>query len=159
VRLVAGLALMVAVVAVVTAVIAIAIGEEDSRSFDAIILAERDEDGFESDLGDRGDSPGDIFGNVHPLERDGEVSGTNLSLCTRTTDGEEESTFACTTTLDFEEGSIVAEGIFDVALSDEDQEFAILGGTGEYRGARGSVTVTAYGEERYLLSVDAKTED
>ena len=152
-------ALIIAVAALVIALIAVAIGEEDSRTFDAVILADGDEDEFESDLGERGDSPGDLFGRVRQLQRDQESSGTQLSLCTRTTGSEEDSTFACTTTLEFEEGSIVAEGIFDLALRDEDQELAIVGGTGDYGGARGTVTVTSQGEDTYLLSVDATTED
>jgi hypothetical protein len=152
-------ALIIAVAALVIALIAVAIGEEDSRTFDAVILADDEDDEFESDLGERGDSPGDLFGRVRQLQRDSEPSGTQLSLCTRATGSEEDSTFACTTTLEFEEGSIVAEGIFDLALRDEAQELAIVGGTGDYGGARGTVTVTSQGEERYLLSVDAKTED
>ena len=141
------------------ALIAVAIGEEDTRAFDAVILADRGEDEFENDLGMRGDSAGDVLGWVNPVERDGDASGTQLSLCTRTTGDEEESTLACTLTLKFEEGSIVAEGLFDTAFSDEEQELAILGGTGDYDGARGHVTWTSYGEERFLVSVEAKTED
>jgi hypothetical protein len=159
VRLIPPVALIIAVVALAVALFALAIGEEDSLRFDAVILTDhRDEDEFESDLGDRGDSAGDIFGRIHPLQRDGEA-GTELSLCTRTMGSEENSTFACTTTLEFDEGSIVSEGTFDVALRDEEQEFAILGGTGDYEGARGTVTLKSYGEDRYLASVDAKTED
>jgi hypothetical protein len=152
-------ALVISIVAAALALIAVVIGEEDSRSFDAVILADRSEDEFESDLGERGDSPGDVLGWVNPLARDGDESGTHLSLCTRATGGEDESTLACTLTLRFEEGSIVAEGLFDTAFSDEEQEFAILGGTGEYDGARGHVTWTSYGADRFLVSVDAKTED
>jgi hypothetical protein len=158
VRLVPLISLVISIVAAAVAVIAVVIGEEDSRSFDAVILADRSQDEFENDLGAQGDSAGDILGWVNPLERDGDA-GTHLSLCTRTTGGEAESTLSCTLTLKFEEGSIVAEGLFDTALSDEEQEFAILGGTGEYDGARGHVTWTSYGEERFLVSVDAQTED
>jgi hypothetical protein len=140
--------------------IAVAIGEEDSRSFDAVILADRGEEEFENDLGMRGDSAGDVLGWINPIERDGEASGEQLSLCTRTTADEEESTLSCTLTLKFEEGSIVSEGLFDTAVSDdEEQDLAILGGTGEYEGARGHVTWTSGGEGRFLVSVDAKTED
>lgn len=158
-RLLSLSAFIIAVAALGVALFAVAIGEEDSRTFDAVILEDHEEDEFESDLGERGDSPGDLFGRVRQLQRDSEPSGTHLSLCTRTTGREEDSTFACTTTLEFEEGSIVAEGIFDLALRDEGQELAIVGGTGDYGGARGTVTVRSQGEERYLLSVDAKTED
>jgi hypothetical protein len=158
-RLLSLSAFIIAVAALGVALFAVVIGEEDSRTFDAVIVADHEEDEFESDLGERGDSPGDLFGRVRQLQRDSESSGTHLSLCTRTTGSEEDSTFACTTTLEFEEGSIIAEGIFDVALRDEAQELAILGGTGDYGGARGTVSVTAQGEDRYLVSVDAKTED
>jgi hypothetical protein len=159
VRLVPVISLVISIVAAAVAVIAVVIGEEDSRSFEAIILADRGQDEFENDLGDRGDSAGDILGWVNPLERDGDASGTHLSLCTRATEHEEESTLACTLTLKFEEGSIVAEGLFDTEFSDEEQEFAILGGTGEYDGARGHLTWTSYGEDRFLVSVDARMED
>jgi hypothetical protein len=160
VRVLPVIALAFSIVATGVALIAVVIGEEDTRSFDAIILADRSDDMFESDLGERGDSAGDVLGWVNPVERDGDASGTQLSLCTRTTGDEEESTLACTLTLEFEEGSIVSEGLFDTAVSDdEEQELAILGGTGEYDGARGHVTWKSYGEERFLVSVDAKTED
>jgi hypothetical protein len=158
VRLIPVISLMISIFAAAVALIAVAIGEEDSRSFDAVILADRGMDEFENS-GHRGDSAGDVLGWINPVERDGDASGTQLSLCTRTTASEEESTLACTLTLKFEEGSIVSEGLFDTAFSDEEQEFAILGGTGEYDGARGHVTWTSYGEERFLVSVDATTED
>ena len=158
-RLVPLIALMISIVAAGVALIAVVIAEEDSRSFDAVILADRGEDEFESDLGMRGDSAGDLLGWVNPVERDGDASGTQMALCTRTP-GDEGSTLACTLTLKFEEGSIFSEGLFDTAVSDDEaQEFAILGGTGEYVGARGDVMWTSYGEERFLVSVDATTED
>jgi hypothetical protein len=159
VRVLPVIAVVISIAAAGVAVIAVLIAEEDSRSFDAVILADRSDDMFESDLGERGDSAGDVLGWVNPVERDGDASGTQLSLCTRTTGNEEESTLACTLTLKFDEGSIVSEGLFDTAFSDEEQELAILGGTGEYDGARGHVTWTSYGEERFLVSVDATTED
>jgi hypothetical protein len=157
VRLVPVIALAFSILATGVALIAVVIGEEDSRSFDAVILADRGEDEFESDLGMRGDSAGDVLGWINPIERDGDASGEQLSLCTRTTGDEEESTLACTLTLKFDEGSIVSEGLFDTARDEE--ELAILGGTGEYEGARGHVTWRSYGEDRFLVSVDAKTED
>jgi hypothetical protein len=157
VRLLSVVALVISIVAMGVALIAVAIGEEDSRSFDAVVLADRGEDEFESDLGMRGDSAGDVLGWVNPIERDGDASGTQMSLCTRTTGDEEESTLACTLTLKFEEGSIVSEGLFDTARDEE--ELAILGGTGDYDGARGHVTWRSYGDDRFLVSVDAKTED
>jgi hypothetical protein len=160
VRVLPVIAVVISIAAMGVALIAVVIGEEDSRSFDAVILADQSDEMFESDLGERGDSAGDVLGWINPMERDGDASGEQLSLCTRTTGDEEESTLACTLTLKFEEGSIVSEGLFDTAVSDdEEQELAILGGTGEYEGARGHVTWTSYGEERFLVSVDAKTED
>jgi hypothetical protein len=157
VRLISVVALVISIAAMGVALMAVVIGEEDTRAFDAVVLADQGEDEFENDLGMRGDSAGDVLGWVNPVERDGDASGTQMSLCTRATGDEEESTLACTLTLKFEEGSIVAEGVFDTARDEE--ELAILGGTGEYDGARGHVTWTSYGEDRFLVSVDAKTED
>jgi Dirigent-like protein len=157
VRLISVVALVISIAAMGVALIAVVIGEEDTRAFDAVVLADQGEDEFESDLGMRGDSAGDVLGWVNPIERDGDASGTQLSVCTRTTGDEEASTLACTLTLKFEEGSIVSEGLFDTARDEED--LAILGGTGEYEGARGHVTWRSFGEDRFLVSVDAKTED
>jgi hypothetical protein len=158
VRVVSWSALIVATVAVLIGLIAVVIGEEDSQRFDAVVAEDRADDDFESDLGERGESAGDVFGTVDPLERDGEESGTQLSLCT-IEGSEEEPRALCSTTLDFAEGSIVAEGILDLVLKDETYELAILGGTGDYDGARGTVTVEPHLEGETLLSVDAKTED
>jgi Dirigent-like protein len=157
VRVLPVIAVVISIAAAGVAVIAVLIAEEDSRSFDAVILADRGEDEFESDLGERGDSAGDVLGWINPVERDGDASGEQLSLCTRTSGDEEESTLACTLTLKFDEGSIVSEGLFDTARDEE--ELAILGGTGEYEGARGNVTWRSSGEGRFLVSVDATTED
>lgn len=157
-RIIVVFALIIATIAALMALIAVAVGDEETQTFDAVVAEDRKDDDFRNDLGDRGESAGDVIGQVDPLQRDGEGSGTSVSLCTLT-GSEENQKAACTTTLDFPEGSLITEGIFDIARRDEAQEFAILGGTGDYGGARGTVTVEPGGEDRFLLSVDVATED
>ena len=84
------------------------------------------------DIGEPGDSPGDLFVFDQPLlDQHGENIGNNSGVCIRTRMGH---SLQCQWTLTLDNGSIqVAGREFDQGASD----IAIVGGTGEYEGIRG----------------------
>ena len=84
------------------------------------------------DIGDPGDSPGDLFVFDQPLlDAHGNNIGNNSGVCFRTRVGH---SLQCQWTLTLNNGSIqVAGREFDQGTSD----IAIAGGTGEYAGIRG----------------------
>lgn len=90
-----------------------------------------------SDLGEVGDSVGDILTFNQPLLNEKmEVIGNNSGTCVRTHVGH---SFQCQWTLTTADGSIqVAGREFDQGTSN----ISIVGGTGEYSGIRGEMTST-----------------
>lgn len=90
-----------------------------------------------TDLGDPGDSAGDILIFDQPLLDEGmKAIGNNSGTCIRT---RVEHSFQCQWTLTFESGSIqVAGREFDQATS----TISIVGGTGMYSGITGEMQST-----------------
>ncbi len=90
-----------------------------------------------SDLGEPGDSVGDLLTFDQPLlDENMEVIGNNSGSCVRTHVGH---SFQCQWTLSTEDGSIqVAGREFDQGTS----TISIVGGTGRYSGIRGEMTST-----------------
>jgi len=86
------------------------------------------------DIGESGDSPGDMFVFDQPLlDSHGNNIGNNSGVCLRTRVGH---SLQCQWTLTMEGGTIqVAGREFDQGASD----IAIVGGTGEYSGIRGQM--------------------
>ena len=84
------------------------------------------------DIGEPGDSPGDLFVFDQPLlDPNGKNIGNNSGVCFRTRVGH---SLQCQWTLTLDRGSIqVAGREFDQGTSD----IAIVGGTGEYAGISG----------------------
>ncbi len=84
------------------------------------------------DLGESGDSPGDMFVFDQPLlDEHGNDIGTNSGVCVRTRVGH---SLQCQWTLSLKDGNIqVAGREFDQGASD----IAIVGGTGAYSGISG----------------------
>ena len=84
------------------------------------------------DIGEPGDSPGDLFVFDQPLlDPNGNNIGNNSGVCFRTRVGH---SLQCQWTLTLDRGSIqVAGKEFDQGTSD----IAIVGGTGEYAGISG----------------------
>lgn len=148
-------AVVAALGAVVLGVISLTADGERSQSFDLVVAEDREND-FENDLGENGESAGDVFGSVDPLQRNGETAGTGFLLCTAT-GTEREPRGICTGVLELEGGSILAEGAIDFVRDDQAQQFAIVGGTGDYEGGRGTLTIQP-GEGKTPLSVDVTTE-
>lgn len=87
------------------------------------------------DIGEPGDSPGDILVFDQPLlDAQGQPIGTNSGICVRTRTGH---SFQCSWTLSMENGSIqVAGREFDQGKS----SISIVGGTGRYSGISGDMT-------------------
>jgi len=90
-----------------------------------------------TDLGDTGDSVGDILTFDQPLlDEDMKVIGNNSGTCIRS---RVEHSFQCQWTLTFESGSIqVAGREFDQGIS----TISIVGGTGMYSGITGEMQST-----------------
>ena len=89
------------------------------------------------DVGDTGDSPGDLLIFDQPL-RDAEMQeiGTNSGVCIRT---RPSHSFQCQWTLTFESGTITVAGReFDTGTS----LISIIGGTGDYMGITGVMEST-----------------
>ena len=89
------------------------------------------------DVGDAGDSPGDLLVFDQPLlDADMQAIGTNSGICIRT---RPSHSFQCQWTLSLEEGTITVAGReFDTGTS----EISIIGGTGEYAGISGEMEST-----------------
>jgi hypothetical protein len=100
------------------------------------------------DVGEPGDSPGDMFVFDQPLlDRHGNSIGNNSGVCVRTRVGH---SLQCQWTLTFENGSIqVAGREFDQGASD----IAIVGGTGGYSGVSGHMESVNNGDGTFTQTL------
>jgi allene oxide cyclase len=91
------------------------------------------------DLGAKGDSVGDLLTWGNPLFDAANKTqiGTDQGYCVRVVVGK---SWECTWTNLLKDGQIMVEGPF---YDDKDSVFAIIGGTGKYAGARGSMKLHA----------------
>ena len=91
------------------------------------------------DLGDEGDSVGDtlVFSNELYDDQNTNLVGRSHGSCMRTVVGE---SWDCTFTNTLENGSLVVTGPF---YDDGTGTFAITGGTGDYAGASGQMSLLA----------------
>lgn len=91
------------------------------------------------DLGAKGDSVGDLLTWGNPLFDAANKTqiGTDQGYCVRVVVGK---SWECTWTNLLKDGQIMVEGPF---YDDKDSLFAIIGGTGKYAGARGSMKLHA----------------
>ncbi len=106
---------------------------------ETLVLIEHVTDEQVVDLSDEGDSVGDtlVFSNELYDDRNVNLVGRSEGSCVRTVVG---VSWYCTFTNAMEHGSLVVTGPF----YDEGQGgFAITGGTGEYAGASGQMSLTA----------------
>ena len=101
-----------------------------------------------TDLGEPDDSVGDILTFDQPLlDSKGEKIGNNSGVCIRTRVGH---SFQCQWTLSLKDGSIqVAGREFDQGKS----EIAIVGGTGHYKGIRGSLESVNNGDGTFTQTL------
>jgi len=91
------------------------------------------------DLGAKGDSVGDLLTWGNPIFDAGNKTqiGTDQGYCVRVVVGK---SWECTWTTLLKDGQIMVEGPF---YDDKDSLFTIIGGTGKYAGARGSMELHA----------------
>ena len=100
-----------------------------------IKVVERPTDETTVDLGAKGDSIGDLLVFANPVfDAANKVQvGTDQGYCVRTVVGK---SWECNWTIVFKGGQIMVDGPF---LDSGDSLFAIIGGTGKYSGAKGSM--------------------
>ena len=101
------------------------------------------------DVGEPGDSPGDILVFDQPLlDQNSKHIGNNSGVCVRTRIGH---SFQCQWTLSMKNGTIqVAGREFDRGTSD----IAIVGGTGDYSGIRGHMQSVNNGDGTFTQSLN-----
>ena len=104
------------------------------------------------DIGEPGDSPGDLFVFDQPLlDPNGNKIGNNSGACFRTRVGH---SLQCQWTLTLDRGSIqVAGREFDQGTSD----IAIVGGTGEYAGISGYMESVNNGDGTFTQTLYYQT--
>lgn len=104
--------------------------------FLTIVVVERATTDTVIDLGDEGDSIGDllVFANQIYDESNEELIGSDQGSCVRTVPG---TSYECAWTLTLDDGQIMVQGPF---VDGENSVLAITGGTGAYVGATGEMT-------------------
>jgi hypothetical protein len=106
-------------------------------------VVERAETDAVTDIGDKGDSVGDVLTFSNPVydEANQTQVGTDNGWCIRTAVGK---SWECFWTLTLGDGQITVEGPF---LDAGDSVLAVTGGTGAYSGVRGEMTLHARNAE------------
>ena len=106
---------------------------------ESLVLIEHVTDEQVVDLGDEGDTVGDtlVFSNELYDDQNANMVGRSHGSCMRTVVGE---SWDCTFTSTLENGSLVVTGPF---FDDGTGSFAITGGTGDYAGAGGQMSLQA----------------
>jgi len=138
-KLVTLVAAAVAVLVLGGALSMIRLGTAPAAAKESLTLIEHVTDETVVDLGDEGDTVGDtlVFNNELYDDADANQVGNTNGSCIRTAVGK---LWECTFTSTTENGSLVVEGPFEESGRGT---FAITGGTGDYSGATGQMTLTA----------------
>lgn len=149
--LAATLVTMTLVAGAVTTVVA-----QDDDDDDVFTVVERATTDLVVDLGDEGDSLGDllVWGNELYDEANQTVVGRDQGSCVRSNPG---LSWECTWTNILEDGSIVVQGPFYDDL--RESVLAVTGGTGAYVGAEGTMTVTALDADGDVLAFRFDLDD
>lgn len=102
-----------------------------------IKLVERPTDETTIDLGAKGDSIGDLLVFANPVFDSANKTqvATDQGSCVRTLPGK---SWECNWTIKLKAGQIMVDGSF---LDEGDSVLAVIGGTGKYAGARGTMTL------------------
>ncbi|NNJ95329.1 MAG: dirigent protein [Halobacteria archaeon] len=123
---------------ILTAILLWTAGCTAGRTYTLITIADaRSQPAQVIDVGDAGDSPGDLLVFDQPLrDVDMQEIGTNSGVCIRTRPAH---SFQCQWTLTLENGTITVAGReFDTGTS----LISIIGGTGDYAGISGVMEST-----------------
>lgn len=112
-----------------------AITPSAAAAAEALALVERATTDTVIDVGDKGDSAGDLltFANEIYDEANTTKVGSDNGFCIRTVAAK---SWECFFTISLAEGQVTVEGPF---LDGADSSLAVTGGTGEYKGAGGDM--------------------
>ena len=123
----------------VAAGLAVAAASLPAMAAERIEVVERALTDATLDLGAKGDSVGDLLTWGNPIfdALNKTQIGTDQGYCVRVVVGK---SWECTWTTLLKDGQIMVEGPF---YDDKDSVFTIIGGTGKYAGARGSMKLHA----------------
>jgi len=140
VKIIALILLLVIVLAVNILTISAATSDKPDRPGKGLTVVERAVSDTVVDTGATGDSLGDILAFENPIYDAANVNeiGRDQGYCVRTNVG---GSWECNWTVILDKGSLVVEGPFYDDL--RDSQFAITGGTGPFRNARGEMTLHA----------------
>ena len=123
----------------------ISTGPADSASGRVLRLYEHDTQQTQLDLGEKGETAGDLFIYSGDLfnRKGGKNVGRAAGECRTVSTGSVHAESTCTVHMILAGGKIVAEGLFNTAdvFGGKTVAFPITGGTGIYRNARGYGTV------------------
>ena len=108
-------------------------------SAESLALVERATSDQTIDLGDKGDSPGDLLVFANPIydAKNATQLGTDQGYCVRII---KAKSWECFWTLTLKDGQITSEGPF---FDTGDSTMVVTGGTGKYAGAKGKVSLHA----------------
>lgn len=115
-----------------------------------LVLVERATSDETIDLGDEGDSAGDllVFANDVYDEANATQVGTDNGSCIRTVAG---SAYECAWTVTLDDGQIMVQGPF---LDSGESVLAVTGGTGAYAGISGQLRLAAGDEGTYVFTFE-----
>lgn len=149
---------VVATVALVLAVIALVTAGEDQETRTIELVSVSDPRAEASaDLGEQGDSAADLATFSEEARQDGKPVGRTFGSCTLAGTAR-EARGVCSLTSELEEGKIAAAGTIDFRREDQPQDIPIVGGTGEFENASGTVTLGRAGPET-PLTITVTTPD
>ena len=122
------------------------IGPADSASGKVIRVYEHDTSQASLDLGEKGESPGDLFvysGDVFN-KKGGKNIGRAAGQCLTVSTGSAHAESICSVHVTLAGGKIIGEGLANTAdiFGGKTLPFPITGGTGVYRNARGYATAS-----------------
>lgn len=158
IRLTSAAVAVAATAALVLAVIAVATAGEDEESQTIELLSISDpQTEASADLGEKGDSAGDLATFSEEARQDGEPVGRTFGSCTLA-GAEQDGRGVCSLTTELKKGKIVGAGTIDFRREDQPQDLPIIGGTGEYEHASGTVTIGGAGKET-PLTITVTTQD
>lgn len=145
--------------ALTTAAFVAGCGDDDEGETQTLNLVgiEQPDSGGDINVGDSGPSPGDGFLIAEDLEEDGEAVGSDAGACTFTGGADRPQGASCEITLDLDDrGSIAVQGLLH--FDSDTAELAVVGGTGEFAGASGTLTADISQQKETPLTIEITTE-
>lgn len=159
IRLTSAAVAFVAATAMVLAVIALVTAGVDEKSRTIKLVSIRDPQAETSaDLGAKGDSAADLATFSEEARQDGKPLGRMFGSCTLA-GTQQNARGVCSLTSELKEGKIAAAGTIDFRREDQPQELPIVGGTGEFENANGTLTLGRRAGRETPLTFTVKTQD